>query len=236
MSFFSSQLCNEIFDINRNNDERTNEDDWKSLEKNVRDKVSATWHNLNDINDNCIWTKDRLSRRMWMWIQYAIKWRIIILCARILSLFTHTSSYLFIEKHCEIVKFSISFIPPRIHSGEFNFIKIIYTNYFAKSKSNSKLLRLSRLILRPVIVLSSIQSKLIFIACWKNFKMKSLKWFFYFSAIASMNHVTFCADIATNWTYINEICGVSYSDRIIGGVNAQLGEYPWIALIGIRRK
>lgn len=51
-----------------------------------------------------------------------------------------------------------------------------------------------------------------------------------------MNHVTVCADIATNWTYINEICGVSYSVRIIGGINAKLGEYPWIALIGIRSK
>jgi secreted trypsin-like serine protease len=48
------------------------------------------------------------------------------------------------------------------------------------------------------------------------------------------HHVTVCADTATNWTYINEICGVSYSDRIIGGTTARLGQYPWIAQIGMR--
>ena len=38
-----------------------------------------------------------------------------------------------------------------------------------------------------------------------------------------------------NWTEINESCGISHSDRIIGGTTATLGQYPWIAHIGILR-
>jgi len=40
----------------------------------------------------------------------------------------------------------------------------------------------------------------------------------------------------TNWTQINEICGVSYAERIIGGTNARLSQYPWLAHLGILRK
>jgi hypothetical protein len=40
----------------------------------------------------------------------------------------------------------------------------------------------------------------------------------------------------TNWTEINEICGVSHTDRIIGGTKAALGQYPWIAHIGLLKK
>lgn len=29
-------------------------------------------------------------------------------------------------------------------------------------------------------------------------------------------------------------CGVSVTDRIVGGRNATLGQYPWLARIGIR--
>ena len=36
-----------------------------------------------------------------------------------------------------------------------------------------------------------------------------------------------------NWPHdVGDDCGVSYSDRIIGGTNAALGQYPWIARIG----
>lgn len=39
-----------------------------------------------------------------------------------------------------------------------------------------------------------------------------------------------------NWPMLNhERCGVSSSDRIIGGTNAPLGAYPWITRIGYRR-
>ncbi|XP_070504889.1 CLIP domain-containing serine protease HP8-like [Chironomus tepperi] len=40
---------------------------------------------------------------------------------------------------------------------------------------------------------------------------------------------------STNWTEINEYCGISHSDRIIGGNTATLGQYPWIAHIGLLR-
>lgn len=36
-----------------------------------------------------------------------------------------------------------------------------------------------------------------------------------------------------NWPKTQEICGVSYSDRIIGGSKVSLGTYPWIAHIGM---
>lgn len=39
----------------------------------------------------------------------------------------------------------------------------------------------------------------------------------------------------TNWAEINENCGISHSDRIIGGTTAALGQYPWIAHIGLLR-
>ena len=36
-----------------------------------------------------------------------------------------------------------------------------------------------------------------------------------------------------NWKLFDkEICGTTNSDRIIGGKNASLGAYPWIAQIG----
>lgn len=40
---------------------------------------------------------------------------------------------------------------------------------------------------------------------------------------------------STNWNEINENCGISHSDRIIGGTTAALGQYPWIAHIGLLR-
>lgn len=39
-----------------------------------------------------------------------------------------------------------------------------------------------------------------------------------------------------NWPQYQDICGISYADRIIGGIKADLGAYPWIAHIGIRGK
>ena len=39
-----------------------------------------------------------------------------------------------------------------------------------------------------------------------------------------------------NWPKTEEICGISYSDRIIGGKNSALGQYPWIAHLGIMSK
>lgn len=41
---------------------------------------------------------------------------------------------------------------------------------------------------------------------------------------------------AYNWTAVHEVCGISSSDRIIGGTAARLGQFPWIAHIGILRK
>lgn len=36
-----------------------------------------------------------------------------------------------------------------------------------------------------------------------------------------------------NWPAgIQDQCGLSFSDRIIGGVNASLGQYPWLVRIG----
>lgn len=36
-----------------------------------------------------------------------------------------------------------------------------------------------------------------------------------------------------NWPKdTHDICGISYADRIIGGINASLGQYPWLARIG----
>lgn len=37
-------------------------------------------------------------------------------------------------------------------------------------------------------------------------------------------------------TDIEEQCGLSFADRIIGGVNASLGQYPWLARIGYNSK
>lgn len=38
-----------------------------------------------------------------------------------------------------------------------------------------------------------------------------------------------------NWPHDTQAeCGQSASDRIVGGTNASLGQYPWLALLGIR--
>jgi hypothetical protein len=40
-----------------------------------------------------------------------------------------------------------------------------------------------------------------------------------------------------NWDlFEHEKCGLSQADRIIGGRDAELGAYPWIARIGYTRK
>lgn len=39
-----------------------------------------------------------------------------------------------------------------------------------------------------------------------------------------------------NWPKTQETCGISYSDRIIGGKKSALGQYPWIAHLGIMSK
>lgn len=39
-----------------------------------------------------------------------------------------------------------------------------------------------------------------------------------------------------NWPQTSDVCGHSYSDRIIGGQNAALGQYPWIAHLGFISK
>lgn len=40
-----------------------------------------------------------------------------------------------------------------------------------------------------------------------------------------------------DWTEdTDEECGITYTDRIIGGTNASLGQYPWLARIGYRSK
>lgn len=40
-----------------------------------------------------------------------------------------------------------------------------------------------------------------------------------------MNYGAVWADNKTNWTGINEICGISYADRIVGGTKADLGQF-----------
>ena len=38
------------------------------------------------------------------------------------------------------------------------------------------------------------------------------------------------------WKYLDdEVCGMSNTDKIIGGIDATLGQYPWIALLGYGR-
>jgi hypothetical protein len=34
---------------------------------------------------------------------------------------------------------------------------------------------------------------------------------------------------------LSKDCGLSYSDRIVGGENATLGQYPWLARLGYNR-
>lgn len=51
-----------------------------------------------------------------------------------------------------------------------------------------------------------------------------------------MNYGAVWADTGTNWSEINEICGVSYANRIVGGNRAELAQFPWIAHLGIMRK
>lgn len=31
-------------------------------------------------------------------------------------------------------------------------------------------------------------------------------------------------------------CGLSWNNRIVGGINAQLGQYPWLARLGYNSK
>lgn len=39
-----------------------------------------------------------------------------------------------------------------------------------------------------------------------------------------------------NWpSDTQDECGISYADRIVGGINASLGQYPWLARIGYNR-
>lgn len=51
-----------------------------------------------------------------------------------------------------------------------------------------------------------------------------------------MNYGAVWADSGTNWSEINKICGVSLPNRIVGGTKAELGQFPWIAHLGIKRK
>lgn len=51
-----------------------------------------------------------------------------------------------------------------------------------------------------------------------------------------MNCAAVWADRATNWKEINEICGISYANRIVGGTKAELGQFPWMAHLGIMRE
>lgn len=55
-------------------------------------------------------------------------------------------------------------------------------------------------------------------------------------SVVLMNYGAVWADTKTNWSEINEICGTSYADRIVGGTRAELGQFPWIAHVGIMRK
>ena len=61
----------------------------------------------------------------------------------------------------------------------------------------------------------------------------TISWCF---TVLLMNYGAVWADSTTNWTEINEICGVSYANRIVGGTKAELGQFPWIAHLGIMRK
>lgn len=39
-----------------------------------------------------------------------------------------------------------------------------------------------------------------------------------------------------NWpSDTQDECGISFTDRIVGGINASLGQYPWLARIGYNR-
>lgn len=51
-----------------------------------------------------------------------------------------------------------------------------------------------------------------------------------------MNYGAVWADNRTNWSEINEMCGISLENRIVGGTKAELGQFPWIAHLGIMRK
>lgn len=61
----------------------------------------------------------------------------------------------------------------------------------------------------------------------------SFSWCF---SLVLMNYGAVWADTATNWAEINEICGISYADRIVGGTRASIGQFPWIAHVGIVRE
>lgn len=51
-----------------------------------------------------------------------------------------------------------------------------------------------------------------------------------------INYGAVCESEKINWPEINEICGVSYANRIVGGTTAELGQFPWIAHLAILRK
>lgn len=53
------------------------------------------------------------------------------------------------------------------------------------------------------------------------------------------NFSVFASDVTQhpNWHLLDhEQCGESLSDRIVGGTEAALGQYPWMALLGFRDK
>jgi hypothetical protein len=54
---------------------------------------------------------------------------------------------------------------------------------------------------------------------------------FYIFAVSILSVV-----MAFDWEKIREICGQSNEDRIIGGSAAKIGQFPWIAHIGILRR
>ncbi|CRL08180.1 CLUMA_CG021014, isoform A [Clunio marinus] len=61
-------------------------------------------------------------------------------------------------------------------------------------------------------------------------------WEFLLIFVCSNWNIRVWTDSTANWTVLNEICGISYSDRIVGGSRASLGQFPWIAHLGIMRR
>lgn len=72
-----------------------------------------------------------------------------------------------------------------------------------------------------------------------SIKIMAMKEVFSFACCLSfvlMNYGAVWADSPTNWSEINEICGISYANRIVGGTKAELGQLPWLAHLGMLRK